>query len=149
MTTDLTVWGKTDIPTPTPRCSQSMSPQDLEEHRKKISFDVEVILHGYWQSMPPQEIKAAIMADWADTLEDWEHRQVVWALRKWRNENPSKKPNPGHILGILKHQRGLAEAAKMKAQERPQEPPRQKLTDAELADRKAKADEIMARFRGE
>lgn len=58
-------------------------------------------------------MKAAILADWADTLEDWEPKQVLWGLRKWRNENPSRKPNPGHILGILKEQRGKSEAGKL------------------------------------
>ncbi len=58
-------------------------------------------------------MKAAILADWADTLEDWTHEQVVWALRKWRNGNPSRRPNPGHILGILKEARGKAETGKL------------------------------------
>jgi hypothetical protein len=73
-----------------------------------------VILSGYWQTYPPEAIKTAMLADWADTLEDWEHRQIVWALRKWRNENPNKKPNPGHILSILLLERGKAEAQRAK-----------------------------------
>jgi hypothetical protein len=73
-----------------------------------------VILSGYWQTYPPEAIKTAILADWADTLEDWEHRQIVWALRKWRNENPNKKPNPGHILSILLRGRGLKKAKEAK-----------------------------------
>lgn len=86
-----------------------------------------MILQGYWQSMPAENIKAAMLADWADTLEDWTHEQVVWGLRKWRNENPSRKPNPGHILSILKEQRGKSEAAKMHKPE--PEPEREKVSD--------------------
>ncbi len=115
-----------------------MSQRELEDHRKKISFDVEVILHGYWQSNPPAEIKTAILADWADALEDWSHKQVVWALRKWRNDNPSRKPNPGHILGILKAERGKAEAARA-ASAPASEEPRERVT----AD---KAQAILAEF---
>jgi hypothetical protein len=103
MTTELTV--KHDLPTPTPQLSQSLPPQKLEENRTKIVFDVEVILSGYWKEFPAKEMKAAILADWADTLDDWDPKQVLWGLRKWRDENPSRKPNPGHILSLLKEQR--------------------------------------------
>lgn len=63
-------------------------------------------MHSYWQSSPPDQVKAGILADWCDTLEDWKRDQVVWALRKWRNNNPNKKPNAGHILMLLKEARG-------------------------------------------
>ena len=71
------------------------------------------MLDGYWDRMPPAEIKAGILADWADTLEDWNQEQVVYALRKWRDANPSRKPNPGHILCVLKELRGRKEAQRM------------------------------------
>lgn len=97
------------IATPTPRHAQSLSQDQLDAHRRAIAFDVEVILDGYWKDRPPENVKAGILADWADTLEDWTQEQILYALRKWRNENPSRKPNPGHILGILKMMRGKAE----------------------------------------
>jgi len=86
-----------------------MSRDEQDAHRARIAFDVEVILDGYWKDRPPEQVKSGILADWADTLEDWTQEQVLYALRKWRNENPSRKPNPGHILGILKMMRGKAE----------------------------------------
>ena len=98
------------IPHPTPQLAQSLSPEQLDAHRASIASDVEVILQGYWDSQPPPNIKAGILADWADTLEDWTGEQVLYGLRKWRNENPNKRPNPGHILSILKLTRGVAEA---------------------------------------
>jgi len=53
------------------------------------------------------------MADWCDALEDWTQEQIVWALRKWRNENPNKKPNAGHILAVMKEARGRKIAAQL------------------------------------
>jgi hypothetical protein len=74
--------------------------------------------------MPPPDIKAGILADWADTLEDWSHEQVVYGLRKWRNENPSKKPNPGHVLAILKQARGAKVARTAQRAPEPAQLPR-------------------------
>lgn len=88
-----------------------------------------------------------MLADWADTLEDWEHRQVVWALRKWRNENPNKKPNPGHILAVLKEQRGRAMAERAKQQPVEPEPFSAPITDEERERRAAVANEVMKNFR--
>lgn len=51
-------------------------------------------------------MKGAILADWCDALEDWTAQQIKWALNTWRDQYPSKKPNPGHISGILKQERG-------------------------------------------
>lgn len=106
----LTVWEGQASPAPTPQLARSMSPQELQEHRGKICFEVEIVLSGYWQTFPAPEIKAGILADWADALQDWSTEQVVWALRKWREDNPNKRPNPGHISKILKDARGKAEA---------------------------------------
>ncbi len=78
-----------------------MSQQELEGHRSKICFEVEVILDGYWKDRPSEAVKAAILADWADTLEDWPHDWVLHGLRKWRDQFPSKKPNPSHIKNML------------------------------------------------
>lgn len=97
------------IAAPTPQLTRSMSQGEQDAHRARIAFDVEVILDGYWKDRPPENVKAGILADWADTLEDWTQDQILYALRKWRNETPSRKPNPGHILGILKMMRGKAE----------------------------------------
>ena len=116
---------RASFPAPTPQLSQSLSPAALETHRTQIAFDVEVVLSGYWQTEMDPKMKAAVMADWADELEDWTIEQVRWGLRSWRRENPRRKPNPGDILGILKAQRGKAEAAKLAALPRPQPEPHQ------------------------
>ena len=98
-----------NIPAPTPQLAQSLSPDQLDAHRTQIAFDVEVVMDGYWDKQPPAAIKAGILADWCDALEDWTQEQVLFGLRKWRNENPNKRPNPGHILSILKDMRGRKE----------------------------------------
>jgi len=83
-----------------------------------------VILQGYWDSQPPAQVKAGILADWADALDDWTHEQVLYSLRKWRDEFPNKRPNPGHILAILRDMRGRAEVRRAPVPDKPQEPVR-------------------------
>lgn len=103
-------------------------------------------MQGYWQSMPPAEIKTAMLADWADALEDWSHTQVLWALRKWRNDNPNKKPNPGHILQLLKDARGKAEAKRMAVSKPAPAPMVNEITPEELERRRAIAEELGVGF---
>lgn len=90
---------------------QSLSQQECDEHRAAIGVQVEIILDGYWRQPPAPQMKAAILADWMDTLQDWHFDQIRWALRSWRDQYPSKKPNPGHIKQLLEAQRGKAFAA--------------------------------------
>ena len=113
-----------------------MSPEDRDRHRSQIGFKVEVVLQGYWVTELVPAMKAAVMADWADELEDWTLDQITWALREWRRENPSKKPNPGHISAILRHRRGTEMAAKISAsRQQPAEPERPAITPEVAAER--------------
>lgn len=107
------------IPAPTPKLTSSMQPEECDAHRSSLSFEVEVVLQGYWQAALSPQMKAAVLADWADELEDWPLDQIRWALREWRRCNPNRKPNPGHVSAILKHERGKKYAARM-AEERKQ-----------------------------
>jgi hypothetical protein len=92
--------------------TQSLGPHALDKHRARIGVEVEIILHGYWKDQPAQIVKDGILADWMDNLQDWHADQIKAALVEWRNENPSKRPNPGHILKILKRRRGQVFAAR-------------------------------------
>ncbi|WP_422050523.1 hypothetical protein [Shimia sp.] len=103
----------TKLPTPTPRLTQSLSPHEVEDHRARIAFEVEIVLQGYWQAPLSPEMKGAVLADWCDDLEDWPQDQVRAALREWRSRNPSKRPNPGHISEILKLWRGREYASSL------------------------------------
>lgn len=96
-----------------------MSSDELARHRKQVSFETEVILQGYWQAEMSPEVKAGVMADWADELQDWTIDQVRWGLRQWRRDNPRRKPNPADVLAILKDQRGKTEIAKLAALPKP------------------------------
>jgi hypothetical protein len=100
------------------------------------------VLHGYWQTFPSEQIKTGILADWMDTLEDWSHEQVVYALRKWRNDFPDKRPNPGHILGMMKDLRGRRVA---KSKPATPEPQRAKPTPEEMEQRRKLVAELMAK----
>ena len=63
------------------------------------------------------DVIAGQIAWWCDELEDWQHEQVVYALRKWNMDNPDKRPTPGHIVAILKRTRGMAEAKRRRERE--------------------------------
>jgi hypothetical protein len=115
---------RAELPTPSPRVAQSLSPEQLAAHRQRIAFDVEVVLSGYWQSFPPAAIKAGILADWCDALEDWTPEQILYALRKWRNDFPDKRPNPGHIVGMMKDLRGRMLAKTIAPAAEPEAAPR-------------------------
>lgn len=71
---------------------------------------------GYWQDRLPDALRASILADWCDELEDWKPEQVQAALRQWRRDHPDKRPNPGHISNWLKAERGRAFVARAKAE---------------------------------
>ena len=121
-----------------------MSLEELGAHRKAIAFDVEVILDGYWDRRPPADVKAGILSDWCDALEDWSREQILFVLRDWRAKKPSSKPNPGHIVQVLKEMRGKAEVARSLAQPKPFKvtPERGPVS----ADMKARADDIASHF---
>ena len=72
-----------------------------------------MVLSAYFQPTEAEDVKAAQLAWWCDELQDWTREQVVWGLRKWNRESPRARPTPGDIVGILKAQRGKAEAARM------------------------------------
>lgn len=82
-----------------------------------------MFLASYWQSFPPKDVKAGILADWCDELSDWTHEQIVWTLRKWRAEYPDRRPNPGHIVAMMKDIRGRKIAATMPKIEPPKPEP--------------------------
>lgn len=90
------------------------------------------MLSGYWQADMDPKLLAAVLADWADELQDWNIGQVKWGLREWRRENPRRKPNPGDIVAVLKRRRGDEFAAKLAALPKP-EPERPQPITAERA----------------
>ena len=84
-----------------------MSPQNIEEHRRRIGFEVSVILKTdyFTPDLSPEEFAASI-ANWCDALEEWHINQIREAFNEHRDTRPDKRPNPGHIQAILKRKRG-------------------------------------------
>lgn len=105
-------------------------------------------MDGYWDKQPPDHVKAGIMADWADALEDWTQEQILYALRKWRDDFPNKKPNPGHIKALLKRLRGQKEAQRNPAPKVETEG-RQRITADDAARIMAEAGFAPKRFGGD
>lgn len=99
-----------------------MSREECATHRSRIGFEVEIVLQGYWQEQIAPQMKTAIMADWADELEDWPIDQIRWSLREWRRENSRRKPNPGDIVNVLKKRRGEEFVRQAAALPKPSEP---------------------------
>lgn len=123
------------------------SQREIEAQRGQISVLVETVLDGYWQADMSQKKRDLILMDWCDELEEWPVESVKAALRQWRQENPSKKPNPGHILQILKRAWGERNVEQVRAVVNGLQPPAPKdLPDLER--RQAIAGELAERFPG-
>jgi len=106
-----------------------MPPHECVAHRAAICLEVEIVLKGYWQDKRSFEMDAAVKAWWMDELEDWMPEQVRWAMRKWCRDNPDRRPNPGHILGMLKESWGKRHADQVRAAiASPVEPPKERVS---------------------
>ena len=110
--------------------ASSLPLPQLARHRAEIAEVVETVLHGYWRDDMPDRMKAMILADWCDELEGWELPSIRAALRKHRAEQPNKKPNPGHILALLKDGWGRHMAEQTRAAlAAPMEAPKPRMSD--------------------
>jgi len=112
---------KRDIPTPTPRHDESLSPQELAEHRQSIASEVEIVLSAYFQPTESEAVRAGQLSWWCDELQDWTRQQVVYALRQWNRDNPRRRPTPGDITSLLKQLRGHKEAERRRSSVAPTE----------------------------
>lgn len=63
---------------------------------------VERTNRAYWQSALTEGERCVDLKWWADLLEEWPVDSVDKALTQWVLDNPNKRPNPGHIVQILK-----------------------------------------------
>lgn len=143
----LTPWQGVQVPKPTPELTKSLSPQQLAEHRRKIAFDVRVVLSAYFQPHEDEKVKAGQLAWWCDALEDWPHESVVYALRKWNEDNPRVRPTPGDIVSMMKRLRGEREAERNRtstaARMQQVSADRSVITEEERARRKAFAESVL------
>lgn len=68
------------------------------------------MLDGYWQNRPSEPVVRRIRETWAEVLLPYSLDEVRDACRQWVTDNPSRKPNYGHILAILRDNRAGAAA---------------------------------------
>lgn len=93
-----------------------MQQSECDDLRRKTCLEVKIALGEYWQdTRRPFEMTAASTALWADMLEGWTPEQVRWAMRQHMRDDPNRRPNPGHILKILKDAWGKKHADEVRA----------------------------------
>ncbi|MGP9804050.1 hypothetical protein [Paracoccus sp. NSM] len=120
-----------------------MPQSECDALRRATCLEVKIALGEYWQDTRKTfEMTAASTALWADMLEGWTPEQVRWALRQHMRDEPNRRPNPGHILQILKDAWGrkhadevrAALAARQPAPSQPMTRERHEQVSAEMAD---------------
>lgn len=120
------------VPTPTPELAKSLTPSQYEAHSAEIVVSVRACLGNYWQGKEDEASDALRMADWIAALEDWPISEIQDALRQWVMENPSRRPNFGHIAAKLKEARGKAWAERKQPEPEPVREPISKERAAEI-----------------
>ena len=69
---------------------------------------IEAMLHKYYHETPAKPVWAQMIRDWLDALEPFSVAEVEAACREHVRENPSQRPNEGHICKRLNARRALA-----------------------------------------
>lgn len=104
------------------------------------------MLDGYWNSRPSDAVKAEIMADWMDALENYHPDEIRAACRAYVNgPNRDRKPKTGDIVELIVGKRTEVRRSLPK----PPAPPMPKMDAAAVEARRRKAEEIMAGFRSD
>lgn len=75
---------------------------------------------AYWLPDTTPKQRASDCAAWMNKLEDWELGKIEWALGQWMDKNPSKKPNPSNINGILRKEWSKVQLQKVRKEQPPQ-----------------------------
>lgn len=121
-----------------------MPPQDRLKHRAWIGVRIEALLDGYWSARPSEAVKAEILTDWMDALENFTPDEIRAACREYM-EGPdrARKPKTGDLIEMLVAKRTEIRRSLPK----PPEPPSPVLSVPQ-EERRRQAEAIMARFRG-
>ena len=129
--------------------AQSLSPQECTKHRAWIGVRIEALLDGYWQSRPSDVVKAEIMADWMDALQNYSPDEIRVACREYLSgPNCDRKPKPGDLRGLIDARRH-AEVMRHRASAPPEPEPVRDMSPEALEARRKSAEEIMAKFTGD
>ena len=126
--------------------AQSLSQPEAFKHRAWIGVRVEALLDGYWQSRPSDAVKAEIMADWMDALQNFAPDEIRAACREYlTGADASRKPKPGDIVALVHKARAIELARFRASQPKPQEHTFTAL-DVPVEERRRAAAEILAQF---
>jgi hypothetical protein len=114
--------------------AQSISPQECAKHRAWIGVRVEALLDGYWQSRPGDLVKAEILADWMDALQNFTPDEIRRACRDYLSgPDCQRKPKPGDIRALVIKAR-QAVVASLPKQPEPEPNRSQRADPAKIAD---------------
>jgi hypothetical protein len=82
--------------------AQSLSPQECDRHRAWIGVRVEALLIDYWREKPSDLVKAEILADWMDALQNFTPDEIRRACRDYLSSpDCQRKPKPGDIRSLV------------------------------------------------
>ena len=98
--------------------TKSLSPQDLDDHRRKVGILLEVMsrkMDRYGWDKMDSGVRTILRKDGMDALADYPLQEIQAARKQWVLENPSKMPNEGHIAAIINANRDKIRAAQPRA----------------------------------
>ncbi len=123
--------------------AQSLSPQECTKHRAWIGVRVEALLDGYWQSRPSDLVKAEILADWMDALQNYAPEEIRAACREYlAGPDCARKPKPGDIKAIMQTHRAN-ELARFRASQPAPQPEEPLKSPEEMEERRSRANDIL------
>jgi hypothetical protein len=122
--------------------NSALSSPERTEHRTWIKGRAATLLSHYWREDDDPALLAAIGKDWADVLEGIPQEYIQRACIQYQRDEPRRKPTPGAVYQIA---RALMPRPKVVSAPQAALPASPSMTDEQLEERKARADEIMAR----
>lgn len=100
------------------------------------------MLDNYWNARPSDAVKAEIMADWMDALENFHPDEIRAACRQYLDgPNRDRKPKTGDIVELIVSKRTEIRRSLPK----PPEPPSPVLS-VPVEERRKQANEILKSF---
>lgn len=120
------------LPPTRPLHVESLRQHELTDYRQKIGTAVETMMDvgAYYDRARGEALSTAVLREWIDRLEGWTTDQIRDAFRAWQDQQPSRRPNPAHIVQLLKAEWGRRNAEQTRAALAPPvEPPKDRISD--------------------
>lgn len=103
---------------------------------------IEALLDGYWNSRPSEAVKAEILGDWMDALENYHPDEIRAACKRYlEGPNRDRKPKTGDITEMLVGNRSEIRRSLPKPAE-----PMPSALDVSVEDRRRSAEQILKSF---